>query len=107
LCTGFWGFKGHVVRNVPIDAKGFELEAQLFSRCIKSNLVIGEVPISYGCRNGDVTKLGGVSSGMRIFWTLFWERLRPRWLLRRQRRASEAASRLVQARSAKLLSETK
>lgn len=77
LCTGFWGFKGKVLHNLTIEAKGFELEAQLFSRCMRSKLVIGEVPISYGCRNGDPTKLKSFSSGARIFWTLFWERMRP------------------------------
>lgn len=77
LCTGFWGFKGKVLRDLTIEAKGFELEAQLFSRCMRSRLVIGEVPISYGCRNGDETKLRGFSSGAKIFWTLFWERMRP------------------------------
>ncbi len=77
LCTGFWGFKGRVLRDLTLEAKGFELEAQLFSRCVRSKLVIGEVPISYGCRNGDQTKLRGLSSGAKIFWTLFRERMRP------------------------------
>lgn len=77
LCTGFWGFKGRVLRDLTIEARGFELEAQLFSRCVRSNLVIGEVPISYGCRNGDPTKLRSFSSGAKIFWTLFWERMKP------------------------------
>jgi dolichol-phosphate mannosyltransferase len=107
LCTGFWGFKGHVLGDLGIDAKGFELEAQMFSRCAKSKFVVGEVPISYGCRDGDETKLDSMSAGMRIFWTLFWERLRPRWLLRGQRRASAAAPGLAQTNSAKFAPETK
>lgn len=74
LCTGFWGFKGRVLRNLPIDAKGFELEAQLFSRCARYGFVIGEVPISYGCRAGDETKLRSFSSGMNILYALFRER---------------------------------
>ena len=76
LCTGFWGFKGRVLRRLPIDAKGFELEAQLFSRCARSGFVIGEVPISYGCRSGDVTKLRAITSGMVILFSLFRERFR-------------------------------
>jgi len=76
LCTGFWGFKGRVLRNLPIDAKGFELEAQLFSRCARYGLVIGEVPISYGCRSGDVTKLRSLSSGANILFALFRERFK-------------------------------
>lgn len=76
LCTGFWGFKGRALRSVAIDAEGFELEAQLFSRCARSGLVIGEVPISYGCRTGDSTKLKGVSSGMGILLSLIRERFR-------------------------------
>ena len=76
LCTGFWGFKGRVLSKLPIDAKGFELEAQLFSRCARYGFVIGEVPISYGCRSGDVTKLRSLSSGMNIFYALFRERFK-------------------------------
>jgi len=76
LCTGFWGFKGRVLRTLPIDAKGFELEAQLFSRCARSGLVIGEIPIRYGSRSGDVTKLQGLTSGMKIFISLFRERFK-------------------------------
>lgn len=75
VCTGFWGFKGSVLRKLGIDAQGFELEAQLFSRASKLGLTIGEVPINYGTRHGDVTKLSGISSGVRIFWTLVRERL--------------------------------
>ncbi|MGB2581322.1 MAG: hypothetical protein WBD03_02495, partial [Thermoplasmata archaeon] len=51
------------------------LEAQLFSRASKLGLTIGEIPISYGERCGDVTKLSGISSGARIFWTLVRERV--------------------------------
>jgi len=76
LCTGFWGFKGSALRKIVVDAKGFELEAQLFSRSVKSRLRVGEVPIAYGCRSGDETKLRGFSAGARIVWTLLSERLR-------------------------------
>lgn len=76
LCTGFWGFKGRVLRKLPIDAKGFELEAQLFSRCARSGFVIGEIPISYGCRSGDATKLRSLTSGMAILFALFRERFK-------------------------------
>jgi dolichol-phosphate mannosyltransferase len=75
LCTGFWGFKGSVISKLGIDAQGFELEAQLFSRASKLGLTIGEVPIRYGTRCGDETKLSGMSSGARIFWTLVRERV--------------------------------
>lgn len=74
LCTGFWGFKGSALRKITVDARGFELEAQMFSRCAKSGLVIGEVPINYGCRNGDGTKLRSFSAGARILLTLLTER---------------------------------
>jgi len=76
VCTGFWGFKGRALRRLPIDAKGFELEAQLFSRCARSGLVIGEIPISYGCRSEDATKLRGLSSGMAILLALLKERFK-------------------------------
>lgn len=76
LCTGFWGFKGEALRRIVIDARGFELEAQLFSRSVKSKLRVVEIPIAYGCRSGDETKLRSFSAGARILWTLISERLR-------------------------------
>jgi glycosyltransferase involved in cell wall biosynthesis len=82
VCTGFWGFKGRVARELPIDAKGFELEAQMFSRCAKSGLVIGEVPIRYGRRAEDETKLRCFRSGIGIMFSLFRERFRSRRRLR-------------------------
>jgi len=52
------------------------MEAQLFSRCARSGLVIGEIPISYGCRSEDATKLRGLSSGMAILLALLKERFK-------------------------------
>lgn len=91
LCTGFWGFKGHVLRDLTIDARGFELEAQLFSRCMRSKYVVGEVPISYGRRSEDETKLRSFSAGARILWTLIAERMRP-WALKRANRIAMGIS---------------
>lgn len=105
LCTGFWGFKGQVLRDLVIDAKGFELEAQMFSRCVRSKYVIGEVPISYGRRNGDETKLRSYSAGAKILWTLIAERIRP-WVVKRKQ-ASRMAGEIPQSGMASCIPEMK
>lgn len=56
LCTGYWGFRGHVADRIRIYAAGFDLEANIFSECVKNGFSIGEVPIHYRVRT-DASKL--------------------------------------------------
>jgi hypothetical protein len=56
LCTGFWGFRGYVTEHIQIYAAGFDLEANIFSECIRQGFTIGEVPVHYRVRT-DSSKL--------------------------------------------------
>ncbi len=65
LCTGFWGFRGEVIRTLRLDAIGFDLEANMFIEVARRRYRIGEVPIRYRRRETD-SKLGSMQAGYRI-----------------------------------------
>jgi glycosyltransferase involved in cell wall biosynthesis len=69
VCSGLWGFRAEVVRKLRLKAKGFELEAELFSKIAKKNLSFHEVAIPYAARNS-ASKLRVLRDGMKISYTL-------------------------------------
>jgi len=73
MCTGYWGFRGDVVKNLNIDAIGFELEANMLIEATKKGYHIGELPIHYR-RRGTPTKLHAMKAGFRIARTLIRKR---------------------------------
>jgi len=66
LCTGFWGFRSKILSTLPLTAKGFTLEAELFGLSMKYNLSTKEIPIDYSTREGD-SSLRWYIDGPRIF----------------------------------------
>jgi glycosyltransferase involved in cell wall biosynthesis len=74
MCTGYWGFRGEVVKNLQIDAIGFELEANMLIEATKKGYRIGELPIHYR-RRGTPSKLRAIKAGFRIARTLVRKRL--------------------------------
>jgi len=52
VCTGYWAFSKKYLKRVKIDAKNFDLEANLFTETVKKNLKIKIVPITYRSRIG-------------------------------------------------------
>jgi glycosyltransferase involved in cell wall biosynthesis len=56
LCTGYWGFRGYVTEHIRIYAAGFDLEANIFTECMRHGFTIGEVPVDYRVRT-DMSKL--------------------------------------------------
>lgn len=74
VCTGMWGLRRDVVRELDLSSTHFEVEAELFALSAKAGLRMVEVPITYGRREG-VTKLGSVTDGVKIAAAL----LRHRW----------------------------
>ena len=52
LCTGFWGFRSRSLEKLPLSAKGFNLEAELFSSVNKFQMKTIEIPINYASREG-------------------------------------------------------
>lgn len=76
LCTGYWGFRGEVVRDLNLTSTGFQLEAELLIQITKKGYKIGEIGVHYRCREGKA-KLSGVRDGLRIARFLLFRRFRP------------------------------
>ena len=66
LCTGFWGFRSVALTKLPLSAKGFTLESELFASAIKFQLKTTEIPIKYANREGQ-SSLRWYVDGPRIF----------------------------------------
>ena len=78
VCTGFWVFDRKVIDyllEVGIEARGFEVEAEMFAKCSKNNFKIVEMPISYRKRR-DKPKLNSFVDGLTIFKTLFIQKFK-------------------------------
>jgi glycosyltransferase involved in cell wall biosynthesis len=75
LCTGYWGFRGEVIKDLKLDATGFELEANMFTEIAKKGYRIGEVPVRYRQRL-TYPKLGSLKDGFRIGRMLIKKRFR-------------------------------
>ncbi len=75
VCTGYWGFKAEVLKDLSIMATGFELEVELFSRLVSKGYSIAELPIYYR-RRANPAKLNPFRDGMRIAWALIARRFR-------------------------------
>ena len=75
LCTGYWGFRGDVIRNISLTFDGFQLEAELLTLFARKGYAIAEIPVHYRCREGKA-KLSGLKDGMKIGWMLLHRRFR-------------------------------
>jgi dolichol-phosphate hexosyltransferase len=73
LCTGCWGFRSEVVKNIVLDARGFELEANLFAQIARKHYRIMEIPIVYR-RRPTPSKLNRFKDGLLIGNTLIHRR---------------------------------
>jgi glycosyltransferase involved in cell wall biosynthesis len=74
LCTGFWGYRSHVIDRMHLVARGFELEADMFVECARLGFSIGEVAIDYSKRV-DRPKLSSVTDGFKIGFFLLKQRM--------------------------------
>ena len=77
VCTGMWGFKADALRRMPLEAGGFDLEADLFGSACLNHSRITELPIDYGARIGP-PKLIPLKEGLRIAKRLVLRRLHGR-----------------------------
>lgn len=75
LCTGYWGFRGEVVKSLKLDAVGFELEANMLVEIARQGYKIAEIPILYRKRPNQA-KLGSLKDGFRIGRILIRKRFR-------------------------------
>ncbi|UCE72894.1 MAG: glycosyltransferase [Methanomassiliicoccales archaeon] len=74
LCTGMWGFKGDVVRKLQLEARHFDVEAEMYAKCVKMGCNIGEIPIEYRKRIAP-SKLSSVKHGVTIATRLLKEKI--------------------------------
>jgi dolichol-phosphate mannosyltransferase len=75
VCTGMWGFNNAAVKGLNIDSKRFEMEVEMYAKCIKRGFKVGEVPINYKKR-ATFAKLKSVRDGIRIWLRLLIEKIR-------------------------------
>ncbi len=73
LCSGYWGFRREVIRNIVLTAERFQLEAELLTQVAKKGYAIAEIPIYYRHREGKA-KLGSLKDGIEIGWMLLARR---------------------------------
>ena len=73
LCTGYWGFQSSVLKKLPLSAKGFNLEAELFGSVVRQRMRTKEIPIDYAHREGQ-SNLKWYVDGPRIFLTTIRKR---------------------------------
>jgi dolichol-phosphate hexosyltransferase len=69
VCSGFWGYRKHVIDRMDLNARGFEIEADMFVECARLRFSIGEVAIDYKKRV-DRPKLSSISDGLKISFFL-------------------------------------
>ena len=66
LCTGYWGFTKSAIAKLQLNSMRFEIEAEMFTSCVKQDINIASIPISYKARLGEA-KLGSLVDGWIIF----------------------------------------
>jgi dolichol-phosphate mannosyltransferase len=65
VCTGLWGYRRDAIRCMNLSAIGFDIEADMFAECVKNDLCIAEIPITYRARV-DQPKLSSLRDGLKI-----------------------------------------
>ena len=73
LCTGFWGFRGEVLKDLNLSANGFDFEADLFIQISRASHSITHLPITYR-RRPTKQKLHSLRDGFKIGWKLIRDR---------------------------------
>jgi len=72
VSSGYRIMNKKFVKNYPILASGFELEADMTMHTLDKNMKMLEIPIEYNKRqNGSFSKLNTVSDGFRVIFTIF------------------------------------
>ena len=75
ICTGLWGFNKRAVKGIDIHSKRFEMEVEMYAKCMKRGYKVGEVPTSYKKRK-TFAKLKSIRDGIRIWLRLILEKIR-------------------------------
>jgi dolichol-phosphate mannosyltransferase len=69
-----WGFTDDVIGQLQLEARHFDVEAEMYAKCVKMGYKIGEVPIDYRKRVAP-SKLSSMKHGLLIAKRLITEKL--------------------------------
>jgi glycosyltransferase (TIGR04182 family) len=72
ILSGYRGFTKDTISQMALTQKGFEIETEITVECVRNEIDIKVVPITYLPRHGEGdTKLNPVRDGFRIMRTIF------------------------------------
>lgn len=72
ILSGYRAFNNNAVKQIELNRTGFEVETEITVECVKKDLKIVEVPITYLARvSGAATKLKPIRDGFRIASTIY------------------------------------
>ncbi|CAG1004129.1 dolichol-phosphate mannosyltransferase [Methanosarcinales archaeon] len=72
ILSGYRAFNYNSYKQIELNRTGFEVETEITVECVKKDLKIVEVPITYLARvSGAATKLRPVRDGLRIASTIY------------------------------------
>lgn len=72
VLSGYRAFTRELVKNLPLSARGFEVETQMVMQSLFYNYRIAEVDIAYGARpRGSHSKLNTVRDGAIVLFAIF------------------------------------
>lgn len=72
ILSGYRAFNYHAIKQIELNRTGFEIETEITVECVKKDLKIVEVPITYLARvSGAATKLKPIRDGFRIASTIY------------------------------------
>ncbi len=74
VCTGMWGFTDEVIHALDLESPSFDVEAEMYAKCVKSGFTVSEVNITYGKRT-NANKLSSLKDGAKIWFRLLKERI--------------------------------
>jgi glycosyltransferase (TIGR04182 family) len=72
ILSGYRAFNNNAIKQIELNRTGFEVETEITVECVKKDLKIVEVPITYLARvSGAATKLQPIRDGFRIASTIY------------------------------------
>lgn len=72
ILSGYRAFNNTAIKQIELNRTGFEVETEITVECVKKDLKIVEVPITYLSRvSGAATKLQPLRDGFRIASTIY------------------------------------
>jgi glycosyltransferase (TIGR04182 family) len=72
ILSGYRAFNYNTIKQIELNRTGFEVETEITIECVKKDLKIIEVPVTYLARvSGAATKLKPIRDGFRIASTIY------------------------------------